>query len=122
MVACAAATPADNLANVQLPRKGTIKQIQFSTKFILETDGSYEAQIALNRPSAQTGSSIGTPTGVLCHQGEFMGLTTSGISNSGLSTVIPMNIQVSPNDTIYLHAGGSGSNSLTATALIFVEE
>lgn len=122
-VEAVATTPGSNMASVQLPRKGTIKQIVFNAMCILETDSVMRLQVALNRATVQSGSQA-VPCNVLVELHVQALLTTSGMSNGMAFICVPQNQPIVEKDILYLHgvADSGGTNGATASALIFVEE
>lgn len=90
---------------------------------VSETDSIMRVQVAVNRPTFQSGA-VATPTGILSEVHVASLLTTSGFSVGGRSNVSQAAVPVSEKDTIYLHgvADLASTNGLTASALIFIDE
>lgn len=116
-------TPASNMTSIQLPRKGVIKQVVMNGNVVIETDSSGMLQLAVNRPTVQTGS-ISTPTGILGEINLCSLLTTSGFTNCMQTAVINTNVPVSEKDTVYLHGATTTgfASGCDANCLIYVDE
>lgn len=120
---CSATTPGDAMSNVQLPRKGVIRQISIAAMDVLEADSFFSLQVVVNRAGASFNASSNVPTNILAEVCTQCMLTTSGVSNSGVNVVFPQNFPVVERDILYLHGLGTTSTSgVTCNVVVQIEE
>lgn len=116
--------PTSNVATLQFPRAGRIKQLLVS--ITAEAGGANQrhvVELAKNRAVSQINSNVSTPSGILASVAMGDNITTSGATQFGGNVIVPINEPVSPNDTLNLHGstGGEG-NEVIANVLVYVEE
>jgi hypothetical protein len=120
-----AVTSTDISAYIELPRKGTLKQVIFSTGARASTDASAASFLSRDPipDAAAVAGQSAVSCGLLCVHNHSVEITTSGQHSSGLCNVVPLNEPVVPTDRIYIgHLVRTGTITIDANAILFVEE
>lgn len=110
---------ADAGATVTMAQKGRVVGIALSVAGDLDADNEFFQVEVGAVPTCQ--SRTNDSQGCLATVKAYNGLLTSGAINGSANNYFPCNFPVEAGDKIYMHGVLTGTTSVDATALVYVE-
>ena len=118
-------TATDISAYIEMPRKGKLKQVIFSTGARASTDASLACFLSRDPipDAAAVAGQSAVSSSILALHNHAVEITTTGQHSSALCNVVPLNESVEPTDRIYIGWNvRTGTITGDANAILFVEE
>ena len=111
-----ASSTTNNVANVLIPTRGRIRQVQLA----FYADGITDNGIGVIEVSKASAREVGTNGAQQCIVEAALeaNFVTSGLSLYGINLVVPVDVAVSQGQLIYLHIYISGTLGITGSALL----